>query len=76
VTRAQSVTFLWRVAKSPAAAKSNHFVDVSGDDYYHNAVRWAAETGITAGTSESTFSPENPCLRGQIITFLYRYVKG
>lgn len=76
VTRAQSVTFLWRVAESPAAEKANHFVDVVSGDYYHNAVRWAAETGITAGTSESTFSPENPCLRGQIITFLYRYVKG
>lgn len=76
VTRAQSVTFLWRLAQAPAAEQANPFADVSSDDYYYNAVRWAFEKGITAGTSATIFGSDGSCLRGQIITFLYRYVKG
>lgn len=74
VTRAQNVTFLWRWAESPAAEQANSFVDVAADAYYNGAVAWAAEEGITSGTSETTFSPNDPCLRSQIVTFLYRYL--
>ena len=52
----------------------NPFTDVAADMYYHDAVLWAAEEGITAGTSATTFSPDDPCLRSQIVTFLYRYL--
>ena len=72
VTRAQNVTFLWRWAKSPVSAQTNPFADVSADTYYHNAVIWAVEEGITSGTSADTFSSDAPCLRAQIMTFLYR----
>ena len=74
-TRAQAVTFLWRAAGSPAPKSSvNPFTDVSTSAYYYDAVLWAVERGITAGTSATTFSPDATCTRGQIVTFLYRAV--
>ena len=72
-TRAQAVTFLWRAAGSPAPKSSvNPFTDVSTSAYYYDAVLWAVEQGITAGTGATTFSPDATCTRGQIVTFLYR----
>ena len=72
VTRAQGVTFLYRAMGEPAAAGGGTFSDVPGQAYYHDAVAWAVAEGITNGTSHSTFSPNAPCTRGQIVTFLYR----
>ena len=73
-TRAQVVTFLWRTEGQPKATSSaNPFKDVTGG-YYYDAVLWAVEKNITAGTSATTFSPNNTCTRGQIVTFLYRAV--
>ena len=71
-TRAQIVTFLWRSQKSPAADSEIPFTDVAADAYYADAVLWAAENGITGGTSATTFSPDADCTRAQIVTFLYR----
>ncbi len=71
-TRAQIVTFLWRSQKSPVADGVNSFTDVAADAYYTGAVLWAAENGITGGTTASTFSPNATCTRAQIVTFLYR----
>ena len=71
-TRAQIVTFLWRSQKSPASDGVNPFTDVAADAYYANAVLWAAENGITGGTTATTFSPNSTCTRAQIVTFLYR----
>ena len=72
-TRAQAVTFLWRAAGSPKpASAANRFTDIRSGEYYYDAVLWAVEQGITSGTSESTFSPNAVCSRGQIVTFLYR----
>ena len=71
VTRGQTVTFLWRNAGSPAASGSS-FADVAADAYYATAVAWAANEGITSGTSATAFSPNNACTRAQIVTFLYR----
>ena len=73
VTRSQIVTFLWRMAGSPAAKQTTSFGDVAADAYYHDAVAWAADEAITNGTGASTFSPTEPCTRAQIVTFLYRY---
>ena len=73
-TRAQVVTFLWRAAGSPEPkTTSNPFADVPSGKWYSKAVLWAAEEGITAGTSATTFSPNATCTRGQIVTFLWRY---
>lgn len=76
-TRAQVVTFLWRFAGSPEpTSTSNPFTDVPSGKYYTKAVLWAAKKGVTAGTSATTFSPDDTCTRGQIVTFLYRYMEG
>lgn len=48
------------------------FADVSGSQYYAAPVAWAVEREITNGTSETTFSPGQPCTHGQILTFLWR----
>ena len=47
------------------------FTDVSEGSYYRKAVEWAWKNGITAGTSETTFSPEDNATRGQMITYLW-----
>lgn len=54
------------------AAEQSPFRDVSASDYYYDAVKWAAEEGITTGTSADLFSPSDPCTRGQMVTFLWR----
>ena len=72
-TRGQIAAFLFRANGQPAAtAAANPFSDVAADSYYYDAVLWAAENGITAGTSATTFSPNAPCTRAQIVTFLFR----
>ncbi len=75
VNRVQCVTFLFRALGGEAAA-SIPFSDVPGSAYYAAAVSWAAANGITLGTSEDTFSPDDDCLRAQIVTFLYRAYNG
>ena len=71
-SRAHIVTFLWRAANSPSARTVNPFTDVATDAYYIDAVLWAVKHKITAGTTLSTFSPDEGCTRAQIVTFLYR----
>ena len=71
-SRAQIITFLWRVRKSPATAAANPFADVAVGTYYTNAVLWAVEEEVTKGTTSTTFSPDADCTRAQIVTFIYR----
>ena len=72
-TRAQVVTFLWRAAGQPEPTEgTNPFTDVKEGTYYYKAVLWAVERGITNGTSETTFDPDETCTRAQIVTFLWR----
>ena len=71
VTRGQTVTFLYRM-KGEKTNGENPFADVKAEDYYYDSVLWAYENEITSGTSDTTFSPNDNCLRGQIVTFLYR----
>ena len=71
-TRAQVVTFLWRVAGEPKYTFDGYdFFDVRSDSYYDKAVQWAVEQNITKSTSYATFSPDSTCTRAQIVTFLY-----
>lgn len=74
-SRAQIVTFLWRLAKAPAAGGTDPFADVKADAYYAAAVQWAVETGVTQGTGDTAFSPDADCTRAQIVTFLWRCAK-
>lgn len=72
-TRAQMVTFLWRAAGSPNVGGALTFTDVADSAYYAPAVRWAASVGVTSGTGAGRFSPDDPCTRGQMAAFLYRW---
>ena len=73
-TRAQIVTFLYRAAgeaENPAPA-SSAFSDVAPEAYYAGPIAWAVAKGVTVGTGETTFSPNDTCTRAQIVTFLFR----
>ena len=71
-TRAQAVTFLYRASGSPAVSGNAAFTDVAADAYYAAAVTWAEKNGITGGIGGGLFGSDQPCTRGQIVTFLYR----
>ncbi len=73
-TRAQAVTFLWRSQHCPEPKTAHSpFADVQDSGaYYYKAVLWAAENGITSGTTSNSFSPNETCTRAQIVTFLWR----
>ena len=74
-TRGQSVTFLYRALKGSAGTISS-FADVPANAFYADAVGWAVSQKVTDGTSNTTFSPDDNCTRGQIVTFLYRAYQG
>ncbi len=75
VSRAQAVTFLWRLAGSPAPETSFGFADVPDGTWFSDAVNWAAENGIVNGRSANSFAPMDACTREQAAAFLYRYEK-
>lgn len=75
VTRAEAVTFLWRMEGCPAPTQTETFIDVESDAnsaWYKTAVQWAVEQKVTNGTGNGLFSPTVPCTRGMILTMLYR----
>ena len=75
-TRAQTVTFLWRMANKPKAGNTkNKFKDINKTDYFYDAVLWASGKGIVEGYKNGTFRPQNKCTRRQMVTFLYKYDK-
>lgn len=55
-----------------SVAPEKLFADVSADDYYYEAVKWASENGVTGGIGENLFGAKLPCTRAQIVTFLWR----
>ena len=63
---------LWRAAGSPEPKNMSSFTDVPADSYYAKAVAWAVKNGITGGTGNGKFSPDAPCTRAQMATFLWR----
>ena len=63
-----TIRALWE--KMPAPSSS--FTDITPGAYYEKAVAWAVDNGITNGTSDTTFSPNDACNRGQLVTFLWR----
>jgi len=54
------------------AVKDAPFTDVPVGEFYFDPVEWAVEKGITTGASETTFNPGDNCLRGHVVTFLWR----
>lgn len=66
------VIFKKTTTDQPTTSVIPSFLDVSAGAYYAAPVQWAVEKGITAGTSATTFSPDNTCITAQILTFLWR----
>ena len=75
-TRAMLVTILWRMegAQEPESTETA-FTDLDENGWYRKAVLWAFQEGLTAGTSETTFSPDDPLTRQQLAVFLRRYAE-
>ena len=73
ITRAQFVTFLYRLANEPAVTTATNFTDVDSSAYYAKAVAWAVQKGITDGKTATSFDPTAPVSRAEAVTFLYRY---
>lgn len=74
-TRGQVVTFLNRAAGSLSASDERcEFQDVKESAYYYESMLWAVEARITNGITSTAFEPGTACSRGQIVTFLHRYL--
>ena len=74
VTRAETITFLWRLAGRPdPVGPGPDFTDVDPSRYYAAAVAWAGSLGITEGTAPGTFGGEEEVTRAQVATFLFRH---
>lgn len=73
VNRAEFVTFLWRTEGSPKPQKrETNFTDVKPGMYYSDAIAWAVENGLASGLTETLFGTHAPCIRAQVVTFLFR----
>ena len=73
ITRAQFVTFLYRLADEPAVSTTTKFTDVDTNAYYAKAVAWAAQKGIVYGKTDTIFAPNDTVSRAEAVTMLYRY---
>ncbi|MEM9468069.1 MAG: alpha/beta fold hydrolase [Actinomycetota bacterium] len=71
VTRGQAAAFMWRMEGSQAPVGNHGFDDVEAD-WQQAAVSWMFENGITTGTSDTTYSPDDPLTRGQLAVLLHR----
>ncbi len=77
LTRAMTVTVLYRIAGSPDVAEAeNPFEDVPAGSWYETPVKWAVASGVTMGTSEISFSPNTSITREQLACFVYRFAKS
>lgn len=76
LTRGMLVAILYRVAGEPETLnKSIPFGDVSADQYYADAVIWAAQNGIVTGITENEFAPDTDITREQVAVIIYRYAE-
>lgn len=74
MTRAMLVTILYRAAGQPSVAGiTNKFTDLKANEYYVDAVLWAANTGVVTGATATKFDPDGKVTREQIAAILYRY---
>lgn len=67
-----TVTAAFVEKKAEPIAPEKLFADVSAEEYYYEAVKWASENGVTGGIGENLFGANLPCTRAQIVTFLWR----
>lgn len=76
MTRATMAMVLYNVEGKPEVEGTTKFTDVASDTWYAKAVLWAEKAGVTNGTSDTTFSPDDIITREQFVTMLYRYAKS
>ena len=67
-----TVTVAFAEKKAEPIVPEKLFADVSAEEYYYEAVKWASENGVTGGIGENLFGAKLPCTRAQIVTFLWR----
>ncbi len=75
-TRAQIVSFLWKLSGRPESDFAEPFADVGLADWFYPAVCWAVETGVTRGVTPTAFQPDRVCTRAEGAAFLYQYYGG
>ena len=73
-TRAQFVQMLYSIEGKPEVSGALPFTDLP-EGWYRDAILWAYQTGVTSGTSDTTFSPYATVTRAQVATFLMKYAK-
>ena len=73
-TRAQFVQMLYSLHGKPEVSGALPFTDLP-EGWYRDAILWAYQTGVTSGTSDTTFGPYDPVTRAQVATFLMKYAK-
>lgn len=74
LTRAMLVQVLFNLEGQPSSTGSS-FPDVTEDDWYADAVNWAAENQLVSGYSSGKFGPNDPITREQMATILFRYAQ-
>ena len=79
-TRAQMATFIYRCEQAKGGGFTGAWMFrlpfTDAPEWAFEAIAWCYMNGITSGTSETTFSPDAPCTRAQMVTFLYRYFES
>lgn len=75
MSRAMLVTVLFRMAKPEITKKAHSFTDVYDNEWYSDAINWAAKEGIVSGVSDSRFEPLSPVTREQMALIIYRFAK-
>lgn len=73
MTRGMMITVLWRIEKEPVVNYLMMFEDVNQEEYYAEAIRWAASEKIVQGHSTTEFKPDEMLTREEMVTMLYRY---
>ena len=76
-TRAQMAAFLYRIEQVKGGGFTGAWMFyvpfTDAPEWAFESIAWCYMKGITSGTTETTFSPDENCTRGQMVTFLYRY---
>lgn len=75
MTRAMTVTVLWRLAGRPEPEGTNVYTDVPDNEWYTTAVIWGTETGVVSGMGDGVFDPTGNVTREQLASILYRYAR-
>ena len=79
-TRAQMATFIYRCEQANGGGFTGAWMFLlpfnDAPEWAYEPIAWCYKEGITSGTSATTFSPDAPCTRAQMMTFLYRFFVG